>query len=978
MFKKLLLAFSITISLQYVQSQEWHAELQSESSNFYELQAAFDRYWIDKPHERGTGYNVYKRWEWFWEQRVNPDGSFPLPGHDVREAQKLSRMQQRRTDFKGIWQPMGPTTTPSGYNGLGRINCMAFHPTDPQTFWVGSPSGGVWKTTNYGKTWSTSTDKNAVLGVSSILVHPVNPDTIYIATGDGDRGSLWGMTGTAQGDNKSIGVLRSVDGGNTWHQTGLNWEQSETKLIRHMIMHPQLPHIILAAASDGVYKTIDAGQTWRRVAVGYFKDIAFKPDNPNIVYAATFVSSGAGNARFFRSTNGGENFSITYTVPNGGRIAMAVSPLMPEIVHLLVAHRSGGRFEGVYESVDSGNSFVQICNSPNILANTYNGSGTSGQGWYDLTYSFSPVDINVTYVGGVNSWRSTNRGRNFSLLTIWADGTVVNPTNVPVVHADKHYFTHHPLETETFFDCNDGGVYYTKNRGATWVDISEGLNITQFYRFAIHPSDTQIVLGGTQDNGARIRRSDATWGEATGGDGMECGIDPLNPDYMYTTYAYGRLYRSINGFETRNTTTISNNIPGRPAGAWVTPYKLDPKNSGRIIAGYRDVYRTTNYGNAWTRISFSLANNNLLRNIAIAPNNTNILYAGDYNAIYRTWNDGVDWERIYSSATPISMIRVHPDNDSIVYFTHSSYNTSLKVLKFDATEAGNGSITNLTFDLPNISVNCLEFHPGRNNALYIGTDIGVFYRDDLSETWVPFMQDLPNVVVTELKANYQANILYAATFGRGIWKSSLYLSDDPLKVTNFSPEHNATDVALNSNLIIHFSDLIKKGNGNIKLYYTNNTNDGLFEELSVHDSSVSFEGNKIIINRNKLFMGNQQVRVSLDYDAVRTMFDAAFEGFTDTLWNFSTAKGSSNTLQKSDVLLYPNPATTALSVQCVTCDEPFELELFDMNGRNILSEESISISRELDVRTIEAGAYIVYIRYKGGKLGKMVLINVAP
>jgi hypothetical protein len=434
----------------------------------------------------------------------------------------------------------------------------------------------------------------------------------------------------------------------------------------------------------------------------------------------------------------------------------------------------------------------------------------------------------------------------------------------------------------------------------------------------------------------------------------------------------------MNGFDTRTTTTSTNNITGRPAGAWVTPYKLDPKNSGTIVAGYRDVYKSTNYGNSWTRISFSLANNNLLRNIAIAPSNTNILYAGDYNAIYRTWNDGLDWERIYSSATPISMIRVHPDNDSIVYFTHSSYNPSLKVLKYDGTQAGNRSITNLTFDLPNISVNCLEFHPGRNNALYIGTDIGVFYRDDLSETWVPFMQDLPNVVVTELIANYQANILYAATFGRGIWKSSLYLSEDPLKVTHFSPEHNATEVALNSNLIIHFSDLIKKGNGNIKLFYTNSTNDGLFEELSVHDTSVSFEGNKIIINRSEQFWPNQQVRVSLDYDAVRTMYDAAFEGFTDTFWNFTTEKVRNNTLQKSDVLLYPNPATTNLTVQCVSCDEPFALDVYDMNGRKILSEESISISRELDVRTIEAGAYIVHIRYKDGKLSKMVLINVAP
>lgn len=180
---------------------------------------------------------------------------------------------------------------------------MAFHPTDPNTFWVGTPAGGLWKTTNGGTSWTTNTDYFPVLGVSDIAVHPTNADILYLATGDGDLGNLSGLTGGAEGDTKSIGILITTDGGNTWYTTGLNWNVTDRKLIRRLLINPSNPQILIAAASDGIWRTTDGGATWFNTQPGYFMDLEYKPGDPSIVYASSFNYSG--NAKIYRSTDSG-------------------------------------------------------------------------------------------------------------------------------------------------------------------------------------------------------------------------------------------------------------------------------------------------------------------------------------------------------------------------------------------------------------------------------------------------------------------------------------------------------------------------------------------------------------------------------------------------------------------------------------------------------------------------------------------------
>jgi photosystem II stability/assembly factor-like uncharacterized protein len=969
MKKTLLSLLFLIVLIPASDAQEWLNSLPADKqNNFYEIQKSFENYWQSMPKERGTGYNVYKRWEWFWEQRVDSDGNFPPANQNYMEWLSYSKnYSQRRNIDIANWKPMGPTTTPSGYNGLGRLNCLAFHPTDSNTFWVGSPSGGVWKTTDFGKTWKTSTDRNPVLGVSSILVHPSNPDTLYIGTGDGDRGSLWGMNNGGQGDNKSVGVLASYDGGETWNTTGLSWQQSESFLIRKMVMHPDFPHIILCASSNGVYKTENSGTTWTRVSTGYYIDIEYMPGNPNVVYASTFSTSG--NARVVRSLDGGNTFGGVYTIANGSRIEMAVSPAQPELLQMLVAHRTGGRLEGIYESTDSGTTFVKIFSAPNILHNSINGSGTTGQGWYDLTYEISPTDPNLTYAGGVNTWRSTNKGRNFSIVNYWTG----NGANVPVVHADKHFFTHHPMNPNLFFDCNDGGIYFTRNRGASWTDISNGLDITQMYRIAIHPSDTGVVLIGTQDNGTRIRRNEA-WREATGGDGMDCAIDPINPNYMYSTYAYGVIYRSNNAFTGGfGTSTISNNIPNRPQGAWVTPIAIDPKNSGTIYAGYFQVYKSTDYGASWTSISNNLANSVLLRNLTVAKNNTNILYAGDYTGIYRTWNSGGTWEKIVSAIAPITKIETDPNNDSIIYFTHAAYVDGYKVQKFNGCDsAANKRLSNISKNLPNISANAIVYQTGSNEGLYVGTDLGVFYTNNTLTEWIPFMENLPNVVVTDLEINYNANILYAGTYGRGVWKSNLAEEPKALPVLlSFTPEHKSTNISLDSTLEITFTENVALGNGTMKIFQ-NNT---LFDELETDTNLIEISNNRVKIKPSKLFGYKKEISVSIPYGFFTAENGIPISGINNEDWKFTTIDAPNQ--DNLDLLFsfYPNPASTQVSVLCESCLEKYKVKLIHSNGKILQEIESTQAKTELQLLSFSPGVYILQIEYNGKNAYHKIILH---
>ncbi|MFQ5335089.1 MAG: WD40/YVTN/BNR-like repeat-containing protein, partial [Flavobacteriales bacterium] len=296
---KSILYFSafFLMSALSTRAQQWVEMMNDPDVNFYDVQSEFNKYFSGKTRQRGDGWKPFKRWEYFMEPRVFPTGERPDPGQVWKEMMryKSQRSQQSGNQLQGPanWQPMGPTswTNTSGWNpGLGRINGITVDPVDTSIIYIGAPAGGCWKSTDYGQTWTCLTDTLPILGVSSIAVDYTNHNTIYIATGDGDAV-----------DTRSIGVLKSTDGGLTWNTTGLVWTIYQYRRIFKLLMHPANPDIIYAATNNGIWKTTDAGVTWNNMFSGGFYDIEFKPGDP----ATLYISSD----QFYKSTDSGNSWT---------------------------------------------------------------------------------------------------------------------------------------------------------------------------------------------------------------------------------------------------------------------------------------------------------------------------------------------------------------------------------------------------------------------------------------------------------------------------------------------------------------------------------------------------------------------------------------------------------------------------------------------------------------------------------------------
>jgi photosystem II stability/assembly factor-like uncharacterized protein len=784
----------------------------SSTSTFFEIQKAMNEYWESQNVQRGfkmvngaetkvPGWKPYKRWEYYWEQRVNQiTGEFPKTT-SVDEYEKYKRgpyYSPRNTDYTESWTNLGTNTSAGGYAGLGRINCVAFHPTDANTFWVGSPSGGIWKTTNGGTNWTILNNNLSVLGVSVIVIPSdyATSNTIYIATGDRDGGSMWSLGGGQNADNASIGIYKSTDGGATWNVTGLTYTTSQKKLVYSLVIDPSNNSILFAATSDGLYKTINGGTNWTSKEANAWNDIEFKPGDPTIMYATNLINYG--NTYMVRSTNSGETWTF-FIVAAGRRGEIAVTPADPSVVYLLSANSSGGVF-GVYKSTNSGANFSVVnSGSPAGMLGYYtDGSGGSGgQGSYDWCISAKPDDANTVFIGGITTWKSTNGGTTFTANTNWTSSSFYNKSGVPVTHADKHALVYQ--NNSILFEGNDGGIYKTTNGGTNWTDLSNGLVISQIYRIGVSQTSSTTVITGLQDNGSKL--FNGSWSDVTGGDGMECIVDYSTTQYMYATYVTGTIYRSINSGASFPV-TISANIPGgQPTGAWVTPYIIDPNSSSTLYAGYDQVWKTANRGNNWTSASQVLSSGDKLRSLAIAPSNSNVLYTADRTNMWKTIDDGAtNWTSVTLPAITdyITYIAVKNTDPNTLWFTCGGFTSGSKV--FESTNGGT-NWTNISTGLPNLPTMCIvqNKHATDRNVLFVGMDVGVYVKNG-TDNWVSYSNGLPGVVVSELDIYYNINAavdkLRAGTFGRGLWETTIEIAL-PVELTSFTCSVDKNTVYLN-------------------------------------------------------------------------------------------------------------------------------------------------------------------------------------
>jgi len=690
--------------------------------------------------KKGSGYKPFKRSEYHWNFYLEQNGQIATADKLWKAwSIKKSMEQSRNSRIVSDWQSVGPnsyTDTGSWSSGQGRVNVVVVDPSNTSTYYAGAPAGGIWKSTDAGQTWSPLSDNLPQIGVSGIAIDPNNANIIYITTGDDDFGNTY-----------FVGVKKSIDGGQTWNNTGTINANSANEIY----IDPTNSNTIWVATSNGLYKSIDAGDSWDNKKNGNIKDFKLKPGDPNTIYAVS-------KNTFYKSTDAGATFNtITSGLPNtSSRLTIDITPANADYVYVLSANNNN--FQGVYKSTNSGASFQKTLENNDIFDG-------SGQTYYDMAFCVSDTDPDILFAGVLNIWKSTNAGDHFTRINSWSDDTADSYT-----HADIHFLRYY---NNQLFAGTDGGVYRSLNNGSNFTNLTDGMAIGQFYKISVSKQSANNIAGGLQDNGG-YAYSNNQWYNYYGADGMDAAIDPTNQNTYYGFIQSGRqLYKTTTAGLNSSFVTSK---PAGESGRWVTP--LVTNNNGTVYAGYNQLYKLVN--GSWQQVS----NYNFggrLSNIKIASNNTLIFVSKSKN-LYKSTDAGITFTPVNHvfQGSFISSIETH--NNNIIWISTSGSNGKI----YKSSDAGTTWV-DITNNLSNESKTVIRHqknHP--DNPLYVGTTLGVYYKDDTSSNWEVFSTNLPNVMVSDLEVSSNEGILTASTYGRGVWQSAIpiVLANDDIKLVS--------------------------------------------------------------------------------------------------------------------------------------------------------------------------------------------------
>ncbi len=758
--------------------QEWRERMMAPDANLYDIQKSFHNYWKDKDStQKGNGYKQFRRMEYFLEPRVYPSGNISqisLTAKNYSEFLKDNSSSIAKT-ASTTWTALGcfgALNYPAApqYVAAGRLDFLRIDPTNTSIMYTGSPTGGLWKTTNGGASWTTNTDNLPVIGCSDLAIDPSNNNILYLATGDGN--TVY---------SNSIGVLKSTDGGITWNTTGLTYTVTQGRHILRLLINPLNPQIVIAATNNGIWRTTDGGLNWTLSLSQNLKDMELNPVDPNTVYASGYYG-------FWLSTDGGVSFTqISSGIPTSGigGMSIAVTPADGNYVYAIVTATNGG-FGGFYRSTNSGVNFTAMNTSTyNILG--YSPTTAGGQGSYNLCIDAHPLFKDIVTVGGIYPWYTTNGGTSFTQLTAASTPNYIHP--------DTHDITYAPTGTEIFIS-NDGGLH--KYTASTIYNLTGNMNIAEIYKIGLSSLTADLWVTGLQDNGSSIHSS-STYSFTMGGDGMDCFFDRTNDNNVFASSQYGGFSKSINGGMSWSNCGVGFGITGTPA--WVAPWHQDPAIATTLYAGFTDMFKSTNLAASWTSLT-PIPGTGTILEFEVAPSNNQVIYVlKSTGNIFKTTDGGLSWTNI-TGIIPIAIARpsyivIDPADENNVWITLSGYSPGNKVF---VTSNGGTSWSNISNNLPNIPANCAIYLPGSNDGLYVGMDVGVYYIDNTMSSWLTYNNGLPNVEIAQLKISAAAPTkLRAATYGRGVYEVDILAAP----ISNFS----VAAVPYCSGQNIQFSDL---------------------------------------------------------------------------------------------------------------------------------------------------------------------------
>jgi len=739
---------------------------------------------INKPDDKTIDYEKSKQLakqlkrtrpsDWFFEQRAYPFNTIPQAQHReaVLEAKDMRRAYAALKSSEAVvWEEAGP------YNVPGRICDIAVHPDYPNTMYIASSSGGVFKSADLGVTFTAIFDDEGAPSIGAIAVDPSDPDIIYVGTGEPNpRNSSY------EGD----GLYKSTDGGDTWTHIGL----ANSYRIGRIIVDPDYPDTVYVAAvgtywgaahpERGVYRSQDGGATWEQLL--YINDntgcidIALHADSGVLLAAMWEVRSGPGSG-IWRSPDRGttwNNLTGTNGLPAGGELArmavtfgkdhntayaiMSTSTAMP-------TEFNDSYVTDIVRSDDLGLNWTAT-NTSSLLPNLAN-----GRIWYFCNIRVSPTNPEHVYMLDFDLWESKNGGDS------WFNITTGNPSGDPdeYPHVDMHAMCILENNDSVFYLGHDGGVSYSDDEGNTWTNFRNMPN-TEFYAIAQDYLLPERLYGGAQDNGTSGTKTGGLgdWVHILGGDGFCCLVDYTNSDIVYAEWQYGNFCKSYNGGEFFY--YLINGISTTENRGWLTPVVMDPNNHNVLYYGAQSVYKTTNGAVYWEVYGYPFTSAYITA-IGVARSDELVVYAGSADGNVAVSIDGGVSLINISAGLPnrfVTRLTVDPYSANICYITHSGYRQDGTTLPHIHRTTDYGQTwTDISGNLPDVPINDCIVDPYNNMILYVATDVGVFRTTDLGVNWSPLGTGMPLVAVHDLEYHYPTKTLVAGTHGRSMYRLTL-------------------------------------------------------------------------------------------------------------------------------------------------------------------------------------------------------------
>ncbi len=742
----------------------------------------------------------------------------PAKENEKKPAETADAQGEERDKGRG---PCDPMSTPT-FNGLklrligpavlsGRVSAVAVDPANRNYFFVAAASGGVWKTTNAGTTFTPVFDGEGSYSIGAIALDPKDSSVVWVGTGENNS-----QRSVSYGD----GVYRSEDAGKSWKNVGLK----KSEHIGRIAIDPRDTKVVYIAAQGplwgpggdrGLFKTTDAGKTWKNILsisenTGV-TDVVLDPENPDIIYAASYqrrrhvftLINGGPESAIYKSTDAGATWNkLKSGLPSVdmGRIGLAVAPSEPRTVYAIVEAAEGKG--GIFRSQDRGATWEK--------RNSYD-----EQGQYYGQIIVDPKNADRIYVMNVMIMVSDDGGKS------------LRPQVSRAKHVDNHALWIDPKDTNYLLNGCDGGLYESYDRGATWV-FFPNLPLMQFYDVAVdNAKPFYNVYGGTQDNNSlggpsRTRSSigitNADWIVTAGGDGFVSQVDPEDPDTVYAESQYGGLVR----FDRKTGTSIGiQPQEGREDAAlrwnWDSPLIISPHSHSRLYFAAQKLYRSDDRGDSWRAVSADLTRQIDRNTLAVmgkvwgpdavaknvstsfygnivalaeSPKKEGLIYVGTDDGLIQITNDGgQNWTKYEKfpgvpEKTYVSRIKASPHDANVVFASFDNHkNADFKPYLLKSTDAGK-TWTSIASNLPeNGPVLAIAQDAVNPNLLFVGTEFGLFFSIDGGQKWIQLKGGLPTIAVRDLVIHPREGDLVAATFGRGF-----YILDDVTPLRVLKPE----------------------------------------------------------------------------------------------------------------------------------------------------------------------------------------------